>query len=32
MGFDLVGTEIDKDYYQKAVKRFNIFKQQLTLF
>lgn len=32
LGFDLVGTEIDKDYFEKAVKRYNIFKQQLKLF
>ncbi|WP_299526020.1 DNA methyltransferase [uncultured Lutibacter sp.] len=32
LGFDLVGTEIDKDYFEKAVKRYNVFKQQLKLF
>ncbi len=31
-GFDLVGCELDKEYYTKAVKRFEVFKQQLTLF
>ena len=32
MGFDLTGYEIDKDYYEAAVKRFNIFKAQTKLF
>jgi len=32
LGFDLVGLEIDKDYYTKAVKRFEQHKKQLTLF
>ena len=31
-GFDLVGCELDKEYYTKAVKRFELHKQQLTLF
>ena len=30
--FDLVGMEIDKDYYDAAVKRFNNHKAQLQLF
>lgn len=30
--FDLVGTEIDKDYYDAAVKRFENHKKQLQLF
>ena len=29
MGFDLVGYEIDKDYYEAAMKRFNAHKSQL---
>ena len=32
MGFDLVGCEIDKDYYDAAVKRFETHKAQLQLF
>lgn len=32
MGFDFVGCEIDKDYYDAAVKRFNNAKMQQTLF
>lgn len=32
MGFDFVGMEIDKDYYDAAVKRFNNAKMQQTLF
>jgi len=32
LGFDLVGCEIDKDYYEAAVKRFNNHKLQQTLF
>lgn len=32
MNFELVGCEIDKDYYDAAVKRFNIHKQQCVLF
>lgn len=32
MGFDLVGYEIDKDYYDGAVKRLENHKKQLTLF
>lgn len=32
MKFDLVGCEIDKDYYDAAVKRFNNHKKQLTIF
>ena len=31
MGFDFVGLEIDKDYYEAALDRFNRHKQQLTL-
>jgi len=31
-GFDLVGCELDKEYYTKAVKRFEQHKKQLTLF
>lgn len=30
--FDLVGCELDKDYYESAVKRFNNHKAQQTLF
>jgi site-specific DNA-methyltransferase (adenine-specific) len=30
-GFDFVGFEIDKEYYDKAEKRFNDFKLQLKL-
>lgn len=32
MKFSLVGTEIDKDYYDAAVKRFEDHKKQLNLF
>jgi len=32
MGFDLTGYEIDKDYYDSAVKRLDNHKLQLTLF
>lgn len=32
MKFDLVGCEIDKDYYDAAVKRFENHKKQLTIF
>lgn len=32
MGYDLVITEIDKDYYDAAVKRFNLVTSQKTLF
>ena len=32
MKFDLVGTEIDKDYYDAAMKRFDNHKKQLTFF
>ena len=32
MGFDLVGYEIDKDYYEAAVKRLENHKRQLQLF
>lgn len=32
LNFDLVGTEIDKEYYDSMMKRFNIHKQQLTFF
>ena len=28
--FDLVGCELDKDYYDAAVKRFNNHKSQLS--
>ena len=31
-GFDLVGLEIDKDYFEEASKRLKLYKQQLTLF
>jgi hypothetical protein len=31
MGFDAVICEIDKDYYDAAVKRFNRHKQQQVL-
>ena len=31
-GFDFVGFELDKDYFDASVKRFEIFKSQLTLF
>ncbi len=30
--FDFVGLEIDKEYFDNAVKRFNDYKSQLTLF
>lgn len=32
LGFDLVGCEIDKDYYDAAVKRFENHKKQLKIF
>jgi site-specific DNA-methyltransferase (adenine-specific) len=32
MGFDLVITELDKDYYEQALKRFNNHTAQCTLF
>lgn len=32
LGFDLTGCEIDKDYFEAAVKRFNDHKKQLTMF
>jgi len=32
MGFDLTATELDKDYFEAAVKRFNIYKSQGKLF
>ena len=32
MNYDLVGLEIDKEYYTKAVERLEHHKQQLTLF
>jgi site-specific DNA-methyltransferase (adenine-specific) len=32
MGFDLTGYEIDQDYYNAAVKRFENHKKQLTLY
>jgi site-specific DNA-methyltransferase (adenine-specific) len=31
MGFDFVGLEIDKDYYEAALDRFNRHKQQLVM-
>ena len=31
-GFDLTGYEIDKDYYNSAIKRFNNHKAQLQLY
>ena len=31
-GFDLTGYEIDKDYYDSAIKRFNNHKAQLQLY
>jgi site-specific DNA-methyltransferase (adenine-specific) len=30
--FDLVGIEIDNEYFQKASKRLDLHKKQLTLF
>jgi site-specific DNA-methyltransferase (adenine-specific) len=32
MGFDLVGCELDKDYYDAGIKRFNNHKMQQVLF
>jgi len=32
MGFDFVGCELDKEYFEAQEKRFNNFKSQLTLF
>jgi site-specific DNA-methyltransferase (adenine-specific) len=32
MGFDLTATEIDKEYFEKASKRIDMHKRQLTLF
>lgn len=32
LGFDLIGYEIDKDYYDAAMKRLNNHKAQLTIF
>jgi site-specific DNA-methyltransferase (adenine-specific) len=32
LGFDFVGVEIDKDYYDAAVKRFNLVTSQMALF
>ena len=32
MGFDLVATEIDKDYFQKANKRIDLARRQQSLF
>ena len=32
LGFDLIGTEIDKDYFDKANKRIEFAKKQQTLF
>ena len=31
-GVDLVGVEIDKEYYKKAKERINLFTRQQTLF
>jgi len=31
-GFDFTGFEIDQEYFDKSVKRFNDFKAQLRLF
>jgi site-specific DNA-methyltransferase (adenine-specific) len=31
MGFDFYGFELDKDYFDSSVKRFNDYKSQLTL-
>jgi hypothetical protein len=30
MGYDLIGFEIDKDYYDAAVKRLENHKRQMT--
>lgn len=32
MGFDFWGYELDKDYFDASVKRFNQYKSQLTMF
>ncbi len=32
MGFDFWGYELDKDYFDASVKRFNQYKSQLTIF
>ena len=32
LGFDLTGCELDKEYYEAMMKRFNIHKRQQTLF
>jgi site-specific DNA-methyltransferase (adenine-specific) len=32
MGFDFTGYELDKDYFDASVKRFNQYKSQLTIF
>lgn len=32
MGFDFIGTEIDKDYFEKQEQRFNEHRRQLNLF
>jgi site-specific DNA-methyltransferase (adenine-specific) len=32
MGFDLVATEIDKDYFDKANKRIDLARRQQSLF
>jgi len=32
MGFDLTATELDKDYFEAAVKRFKTYKSQGKLF
>ena len=32
MEFDLVGTEIDSDYFRKASKRLDVYRRQQTLF
>jgi DNA modification methylase len=31
MGFDFTGIEIDKDYYEAALDRFNRHKQQIVM-
>jgi site-specific DNA-methyltransferase (adenine-specific) len=31
-GFDFVGFELDKEYFDASVKRFEIYKNQLKLF
>lgn len=32
MGFDYVGYELDKDYFDAGNKRFELFKSQMKLF